>query len=89
MTKEQLTDVLAWMQNLQAKSLHDLRYDVDIQVNATKSFYSELVLKIWVEKPQDWCYFTIEDDYTEDKAAKVKDEALAYLEQFGIKPYAA
>ena len=88
MTKQELTDALAWMQNLQARIAFNGIIDTEIEMSwhpTTKRY--TLDFNFYLREKGDWAFFSIKSDYNEEAIIKTKDRILAYLEQFGIKPF--
>ena len=90
MTKEQLQDALTWMQEIQARIAFNgiIDTEIDMSWHPTTNRYS-LNFDFYLREKSDWTFFSIKSDYNEEAVTKTKDRILAYLEQFGIKPYAA
>lgn len=90
MTKEQLQDALVWMQEIQARIAFNGIIDTEIEVSwhpATNCY--SLDFDFYLCGKGDWAFFCIKSGWDEEALIKTKDRILAYLEQFGIKPYAA
>lgn len=96
MTKQELTDALAWMQELQARVAFDKKVTINVDVQFTPSNDEpdnmagwSLHLDIWTRNNDVYKRFAACGYLEAIFWDREKDKCLAYLEQFGIKPYAA